>query len=419
MKILMAAQTFAPQDEGGAEISARMVATELQTRHEIVMLSLGRSDNINAPVGFSLHEGLRVIRVPFYASYLPEIHQPAKSILHKSVWYLRVMIGAVRKRDISRILETERPDLIYSQNTARMQPALWNAARSMGIPVVQHVRDYAFLCAKGTMFKNNQNCEKRCAECRFLTYRIAPASKDVAAAIAVSDFVRHRFRTYRIFPNARWHTMHNTNTPLSRYDSATLRDRSRIDKDRLANEITIGYLGTLSREKGIEEVLLSFFRLKQDGGVRLVVGGQGSEEYMDELKNTALNYCVEFLGHVPAHQVYAQADVIISGSRWHEPQSRILVEAAVYGVPVIATDRGGSSEIVVDNQTGWIYDPDDPDALYEILQRITGMGRQVWQLKKDTLFPGLSRYKGTAEDSRIYERLESIFEETVAQYVQN
>lgn len=51
MKIMVAAQIFAPQGEGGAEMSARMVSLELQERHEVVVLSLGRPGDSIAPVG--------------------------------------------------------------------------------------------------------------------------------------------------------------------------------------------------------------------------------------------------------------------------------------------------------------------------------------------------------------------------------
>ena len=55
-----------------------------------------------------------------------------------------------------------------------------------------------------------------------------------------------------------------------------------------------------------------------------------------------------------------------------EPFGRVLLEAAASGIPVVATDVGGTSEIVVDQITGHLIPPRDPEqlasAVMELLQ---------------------------------------------------
>lgn len=46
-----------------------------------------------------------------------------------------------------------------------------------------------------------------------------------------------------------------------------------------------------------------------------------------------------------------------------EPFGRVLLEAAACGVPVVATNVGGTAEIVVDGETGRLVPPRDPQAL--------------------------------------------------------
>ena len=46
-----------------------------------------------------------------------------------------------------------------------------------------------------------------------------------------------------------------------------------------------------------------------------------------------------------------------------EPFGRVLLEASASGVPIVATDVGGTSEIIVDGQTGILIPPRDPAAL--------------------------------------------------------
>lgn len=412
MKLLMAVQTFAPQAEGGAELSARMAAYELQKRHDVVVLSIGHPEDPVAPIGRSEYEGISIIRVPFRAAYLPGPEQPRLGAVKRGLWHLRALTGATSSRDIRRVICAEAPDLIYSQNTARMQPAVWDAARVTRTPVVQHIRDYAFLCPRVSMYKNGINCERTCFECGIFTKRFTSASRSVSTAIAVSDFVRQRLVEDGLFEDASWHVMHNTNTSIARFDAGLRARRAGLLHP---NTFTFGYLGNLTREKGIEDLLAAFKSLPTRNA-RLVVGGRGGEDFVNEISQSVTGLPVEFLGQVPAHTIYEQADVIVSPSRWHEPQSRVLVEAAVYGIPVIASNRGGSSEVVAHGRTGWVYEPDLPGDLARILTEITAEPPAVWRARQAERFPGLKNFRGTAEESHFYDRLDDILLETVRNF---
>ncbi len=54
----------------------------------------------------------------------------------------------------------------------------------------------------------------------------------------------------------------------------------------------------------------------------------------------------------------------------YEGFPHILLEAAYFGVPVVATAVGGTPEIVRDGETGLLIPPDSPDALLNALRRL-------------------------------------------------
>lgn len=67
---------------------------------------------------------------------------------------------------------------------------------------------------------------------------------------------------------------------------------------------------------------------------------------------------------------------------WAEPFGLVPVEAMFHGTPVVATDIGGPSEVVVDGETGALVDGSDPEAiataiarLYDDVPRLEAMGR--------------------------------------------
>ncbi|MBU1322658.1 glycosyltransferase family 4 protein, partial [Patescibacteria group bacterium] len=70
----------------------------------------------------------------------------------------------------------------------------------------------------------------------------------------------------------------------------------------------------------------------------------------------------QYLGkvsHDQALRLYKEAGVFAILSRWPEPLSRAGLEALSFGLPIVASDRGGNQELVKDN--GYLVDPENPN----------------------------------------------------------
>lgn len=79
----------------------------------------------------------------------------------------------------------------------------------------------------------------------------------------------------------------------------------------------------------------------------------------------ALAERVHFLGwrdDVPS--ILRDLDLLAHTAR-QEPLGRVLLEASALGIPCVATDVGGTAEIIDHERTGWLVPPDDPVALAE------------------------------------------------------
>lgn len=66
--------------------------------------------------------------------------------------------------------------------------------------------------------------------------------------------------------------------------------------------------------------------------------------------------------HEEVADVYPAFDVLLSTSRW-EGLPRVAVEAIAAGIPVVATDVGGCSEVVLEGRTGYLAQCGDIDTL--------------------------------------------------------
>lgn len=139
-----------------------------------------------------------------------------------------------------------------------------------------------------------------------------------------------------------------------------------------------GYVGRLSEEKGVVDMLRAFSGVKN---ASLVMVGAALDSDRDDatprirtlVESTALAGRVELTGMVPPEAVadhLADVDVFILPS-WREGVPRSLIEAMATGLPAITTNIRGCSELVDHGEHGWIVPAKSPDALRRAMRQAT------------------------------------------------
>jgi glycosyltransferase involved in cell wall biosynthesis len=121
---------------------------------------------------------------------------------------------------------------------------------------------------------------------------------------------------------------------------------------RLRSEPTIGFVGRLAREKGVDLLLQAMRDLP---GVAAVVVGDGPERAALErlAAELGLGERVVFTGWTDdVRRLLPTFDVLVQPSR-REGFGISIVEAMLAEVPVVATDAGGMAEVVADGVTGF------------------------------------------------------------------
>ncbi len=130
------------------------------------------------------------------------------------------------------------------------------------------------------------------------------------------------------------------------------------------------YVGRLAAEKSLERLLPALAQLP---GVRLAFVGDGPAA--GALRRMFAGQPVVFAGQLFGEELaaaYATADVFVLPSST-ETLGFVAIEAMASGVPVVGARRGGLPDIVLDGETGLLFDPDAPDApdgLVPALQRL-------------------------------------------------
>jgi len=148
-------------------------------------------------------------------------------------------------------------------------------------------------------------------------------------------------------------------------DRAAARDKHGIDG------VTLLSVGNLVPLKGHDLAIKALASLPQ---ARLVIVGEGPEE--TSLRGLAAELKVadrvRFLGRLPQDalpSLYLAADVLLLLST-HEGWANVLLEAMACGTPVVASNVGGTPEVVGASDVGELVHERSPSHVAEAIQRL-------------------------------------------------
>jgi 2-deoxystreptamine N-acetyl-D-glucosaminyltransferase/2-deoxystreptamine glucosyltransferase len=177
------------------------------------------------------------------------------------------------------------------------------------------------------------------------------------------------------------------------------------------DRLRVGVVSRLVRSKAVDVLLRALARLRAPWS--LVAAGDGSERPRLErlARDLGIGDRCRFLGHVaePA-DVYAALDVVAIPS-YYEGFCFTAVEAALAGLPVVASDASGLREVVEDGRTGILVPPRDPDALAGALERIAADPALARALADE----GRRRARERFDPPRLHDELERFLERAAAE----
>jgi len=153
------------------------------------------------------------------------------------------------------------------------------------------------------------------------------------------------------------------------------------------------FVGKLLHRKGLQFLLQACSTLKQQGYHKytlLIVGdGEQREELEAYSQNQGLTDCLQWAGWGNYDQLgiyFRKADVFIFPTL-EDIWGVVLLEAMAFGKAILCSKWAGSSELVVERENGYIFDPYNPEKLAELMRHfidnpdlIVSMGQKSQQL---------------------------------------
>jgi glycosyltransferase involved in cell wall biosynthesis len=308
-----------------------------------------------------------------------ELEPQPRSLIGKARAAGRVVWSTSARQGMDEVVDAFRPDVAHLHNVYhQLSPSILRPLAARGIPTVMTLHDYKLACPTYQLLDHGVPCQacvgghfsqavrRRCkgnslaasglAAFELWLHTTAGAYDPVGRFVCPSRFLAGKMAEAGVFPERlRW---------LPHFI-----DTSSIERKRERGGPVV-FAGRLSPEKGVDTLIAAAARLN----CRLEIAGDGPErDHLGELAEKLAPGMVRFhgrLGRDAVHRLFRSASVAAVPSRWFENQPMTVLEAFACGVPVVASDLGGLSELIDPGVDGELVPADDAEALAAALDGI-------------------------------------------------
>ena len=303
----------------------------------------------------------------------------------ETAWRRAPLIGQVAaisdtSRRLAEIVHRVRPDIIHAHSPALNAAAAIRVGRAARIPVVYEVRafwedaaaDHGTAREGGARYRLSRALETWVMNrAQAVTTICEGLRADIVGRGVAADRVE-------VIPNA---------VDVDRFPIINGADESLKKQLGLSDGLVLGFLGSFYGYEGLDLLVAAMPRLLgSTPGIRLVLVGGGPEEssLRDQIASLGLGDKVLMTGRVPHADVaryYSVVDLLVfprKSMRLTELVTPLKpLEAMAQGRLLLASNVGGQRELIVDNETGYLFKPDSSDAIVNGVLRAIGE-RDQW-----------------------------------------
>jgi glycosyltransferase involved in cell wall biosynthesis len=232
-------------------------------------------------------------------------------------------------------------------------------------------------------------------------------SKKIRTFVAVSEDIRRVLIDGGVGPEKV--TVIHSGVDVQRFSPRPAADDLRRGLRLPADRPVVGNLTHFSWWKG-QTVFLDAAKLLLDAGVsaHFLLAGKETDgsEAREKVRALGIGAQVTLAGfRTDVPEILSLLNVSVLSSLAGEGFSGVLREAMCMGVPVVATDVGGNSELVKDGKTGRLVPPGDAGALAAAIRHVLADHAQAQDMARAAQENVTSHYS-----------LESMVENTIALY---
>ena len=352
--------TYSSTNNGGATFSMFNIGNELVNRGHRVSIILNSNLNLDK---IDYNPKIEIILSPQYSM---RVSKHKENILTKYKFLLKSWANIWFQHNLTRILSKREIDIIHINGLDSSIAA--QTAKKLGIPYVWHIRQLLDEDFNMYLFEEEK------------IFQLLNQSQKV---IAISETVKDRFqdkvRNIDVIYNG---------VPLEKY---YIQKRDIISRHRInimiAGRIDLGK-GQFDAIKAVQILL----EKKHDVHLYIIGSIENHSYYVDiyeYISNNGLDKEITIYDHVTdLSEIRELCDIGLTCSKM-EAFGRVTIENQMAGLITIGANSGGTKEIIKDNETGFLYETNNPQDLAQKIENVIlnpNKSRKVAEMgQKDSL----------------------------------
>lgn len=275
---------------------------------------------------------------------------------------------------ILEVIDIEKPDVIHAHSPSLNGLAALKAGRKSGLPVVYEIRAFWEDAAV-----DHGTCKEDDLRYRLTRKLESHVVKNADAVTTICQGLRDDLIS-RGFDERKFTVIANA-VNIEQFEVITPQDK--VNNAELAEALTLsgcdvlGFLGSFYAYEGLDLVIAAMPAvLAKNPKARLLLVGGGPQDHnlKQQVGMLGLKGKVIFTGRVPHNVVgnyYSLVDLLVYPRKKMRLTDLVTplkpLEAMAQGKPVIASDVGGHKELIIDNETGFLFKAGDSVELAERL----------------------------------------------------
>ena len=321
--------------------------------------------------------------------------------------------------EVKKLIKQNQIDVVHCHNTFPLiSPSVYYAARSLKVPVIQTIHNFRFLCPNGTFYREGHICE----DCK-KHQSFKPAWKHgcyrnsrLQTAVVIAMLKLHRWiGTYRKISY-----IFLTEFNKSKFDQLMDVNGSNIfikpnfveeaESSNSTKEIynTFVFAGRLEENKGIPFLLDAWPELPAE--YQLHIYGDGTYKAQVEEASERFDN-IQYYGFKPQKDIFSDlssAQALLFPSNCYETFGMTIAEAFSLGIPVVTTNIGNPSAIVLQAKGGAVFPCNDKQGFQQALEDVIANRSLYSQNARSYYAEYLTKQKNYEELVYIYDRAKHI-----------
>lgn len=305
---------------------------------------------------------------------------------------VKLVYSIESRKKFCRLLDDTKPDIIHAHNIyGRLTSAVLDAARAKNVPVVMTLHDYKLICPSYSMLLNGRPCEC-CKGGRFYNCMLTRCHKGKLSASTIYTIESYFNKLFKKYNHIKYFIC-PSNFLLNKHLEAGIPVEKLIHlpnfikldsfEPKYENSDYMLYAGRLSKEKGIMTSLKAVNGLEVL--LRIVGDGPMRSEYENFVSEKRIKN-VEFIGYKTGEELrelFRNAAFIVFPSECYENAPMTILEAFAYGKPVIGSNIGGIPEMVIDGETGLLFEPGNHIQLRERIEYLLSNPNKIIEIGRN------------------------------------